>query len=81
MSTIEEFVLLRSSLPKDGTHTMEDHLKAMTMYVYGLESKFKLLDGSEELVIDSTVESVRVADTTTEQLVLSNTTQKISIKG
>jgi hypothetical protein len=35
MATIEEAILQRSYLPKDGTYTMVDHILAMDMHITG----------------------------------------------
>lgn len=63
MITIEAFILARSSLPKDGTHSMDEHLVSMTMYVAGLEAKLHVVEVVEETLIEETTESVVVSDT------------------
>lgn len=54
--TIEEYILSRSYLPKNGTYTMVDHIKAMLMGVSGSFVK---------IVVDTKVDKINVKETTT----------------
>jgi len=62
--TLEEFILTRSYLPKNGTHTMEEHVMAMTMYVYGIETRLSLREHAEHIVVEDKVDSIVVSEET-----------------
>ena len=47
--TVEEYILGRSVLPQDGTHTLLEHLQSVTFTMYG---------EIRELIVDSTVDTV-----------------------
>lgn len=51
--TMQEYILAKSYLPKNGTYTMRDHLQAMEMTVVGENQK---------LVIANKISTIRVSD-------------------
>ena len=51
--TMQEYILAKSYLPKNGTYTMMDHLQAMEMTVIGENQK---------LVIANKISTIRVSD-------------------
>lgn len=51
--TMQEYILAKSYLPKNGTYTMMDHLQAMEMTVIG---------ENQRLVIANKINTIRVSD-------------------
>ena len=51
--TMEEYILAKSYLPKNGTYTMMEHLQAMEMTVVGEHQK---------LTVENKKDYVRIAD-------------------
>ena len=61
--TIGEFVLARSYLPKNGTHTMAEHVMAMLMTMSGTCSKLVVNDMPELLKVNNSKDEIEVKDT------------------
>ena len=51
--TMQEYILAKSYLPKNGTYTMRDHLQAMEMTVVG---------ENQRLVIANKISTIKVSD-------------------
>ena len=51
--TMQEYILAKSYLPKNGTYTMMDHLQAMEMTVIG---------DNQRLVIANKISRIKVSD-------------------
>lgn len=51
--TMQEYILAKSYLPKNGTYTMMDHLQAMEMTVIG---------ENQRLVIANKISTIKVSD-------------------
>lgn len=51
--TMQEYILSKSYLPKNGTYTMMDHLQAMEMTVIG---------ENQRLVIANKISTIKVSD-------------------
>ena len=58
--TIGEFVLARSYLPKNGTHTMDEHVMAMLMTMSGTCSKLVVDDLPELVKVNNSKEKSRI---------------------
>ena len=60
--TIGEFVLARSYLPKNGTHTMDEHVMAMLMTMSGTCSKLVVDDLPELVKVNNSKEKIEIKD-------------------
>ena len=60
--TIEEFVLARSYLPKNGTHTMGEHVRAMLMTMSGTCSKLVVNDVPELIKVNNSKDKIEIKD-------------------
>ncbi len=60
--TIGEFVLARSPLAKNGTYAMEDHVQAMTTYVFGVEASLKVQVVNETVTVEPVKREIVVVD-------------------
>lgn len=60
--TIEEFVLAKSYLPKNGTHTMGEHVMAMLMTMSGTCNKLVVDDVPELLKVDNKKDKIEIKD-------------------
>ena len=60
--TIGEFVLARSCLPKNGTHTMDEHVMAMLMTMSGTCSKLVVNDMPELVKVSNSKDEIEVKD-------------------
>ena len=60
--TIGEFVLDRSYLPKNGTHTMAEHVMAMLMTMSGTCSKLVVNDLPELVKVNNSKEKIEIKD-------------------
>ncbi len=60
--TIEEFVLAKSYLPKNGTHTMGEHVMAMLMTMSGTCKKLVVDDVPELLKVDNKKDKIEIKD-------------------
>ena len=60
--TIGEFVLSRSYLPKNGTHTMDEHVMAMLMTMSGTCSKLVVNDMPELININNSKDKIEIKD-------------------
>ena len=56
--TIGEFVLARSYLPKNVTHTMDEHVMAMLMTMSGTCSKLEADDFPELVKVNNSKEKI-----------------------
>ena len=81
--TMQEHILAKSYLPKNGTYTMMDHLQAMEMTVIGENQKLviankintiKILDKKENIQIRSARDPIIIKDSRF-GIVLSKKTQ------
>ena len=68
--TIGEFVLARSYLPKNGTHTMAEHVMAMLMTMSGTCSKLVVDDLPELVKVNNSKEKIEIKDTSSKVEVL-----------
>ena len=60
--TIGEFVLARSYLPKNGIHTMDEHVMAMLMTMSGTCSKLVVDDLPELININTSKDKIEIKD-------------------
>ena len=60
--TIGEFVLARSYLPKNGTHTMVEHVMAMLMTISGTCKKLVVDDLPELLEVNNKKDRIEIKD-------------------
>ena len=60
--TIEEFVLAKSYLPKNGTHTMGEHVMAMLMTMSGTCKKLVVDDVPELLKVSNKKDKIEIKD-------------------
>ena len=60
--TIGEFVLARSYLPKNGTHTMDEHVMAMLMTMSGTCSKLVVNDMPELVKVNNSKDEIEIKD-------------------
>lgn len=58
--TMQEYILAKSYLPKNGTYTMRDHLQAMEMTVIGENQKLVVINKKENITVTDKKENVRV---------------------
>ena len=76
--TIEQYILERSYLPKNGTFTLENHVMAMLMTVHGVCTSLEIADEVEEIEISDTTESV-VIESLVEDIVIEDEITEIVI--
>ena len=67
---IEEFVLAKSYLPKNGTHTMVEHVMAMLMTISGTCSKLVVDDLPELLEVNNKKDRIEIKDSSSKVEVL-----------
>ena len=60
--TIESVILARSYLPKNGTHTMGEHVMAMLMTMSGTCSKLVVDDLPELVKVNNSKEKIEIKD-------------------
>ena len=58
--TMQEYILAKSYLPKNGTYTMMDHLHAMEMTVVGENQKLIIVNKISTIKVSDRIEKIKI---------------------
>ena len=58
--TMQEYILAKSYLPKNGTYTMMDHLQAMEMTVIGENQKLVVANKISTIKVSDRIEKIQI---------------------
>ena len=61
--TMQEYILAKSYLPKNGTYTMMDHLQAMEMTVVGENQKLIIVNKISTIKVSDRIEKIKIGST------------------
>ena len=58
--TMQEYILAKSYLPKNGTYTMMDHLQAMEMTVIGENQRLVIANKISRIKVSDKIEIIKI---------------------
>jgi len=77
--TLEDMILGRSALPKNGKHTITEHLLSNKMNISGESVEMLVYSVSDAIHTNSIADDI-IYDSITDNLIINDTTDNIEIK-